>query len=421
LPPDQVAAVPAAPSGPSERYPIVIAGAGIAGLTAALTLAASGFRVIVAERAQELSEVGAGIQIAPNAGRVLARLGLDKAMARAAIEPEAIDILDGVSGRRLTAVPASAFHRRYGFPYRVIHRADLQSVLAAAVRRVPAVRLHLGTVVEDSKPQADGLLVRLKHHDGGEVVQAAVLVGADGVWSSLRQNVPRSAGPRPIGRTAWRALIAGDVAASLTDMKRVGLWLGPDAHLVTYPVAQGKAFNLVAVVAEQWERPGWNVPGEAAEIREHFAGWCRAARQLIDAPIAWQKYALAPVDPDGPWVSERTALIGDAAHAMVPFLAQGAAMAIEDAAVLAASLYGAGDVAAALRAYEAVRKPRVTRVWRAARQTGDTYHVGAGMGALRNAALTIGGARLVLSRTDWIYRWAPPESGAEIRAARVGR
>ncbi len=413
--------MPAAPSSGSERHPIVIAGAGTSGLTTALALAAAGFRVIIAERRDELSKIGAGIQIGPNAGRILARLGLDKAMAQAAIAPEAIDILHGVSGRRITSVPASAFHRRYAFPYRVIHRTDLQSVLAAAVARIPSIRLHLGTTIAESKLQSDSLLVRLKHQGGGEVVQAAALIGADGVWSTQRETIAGSAAPKPTGRTAWRALIPADTAPAFVDMARVGLWLGPDAHLVHYPVAQGAAVNIVAVVAEAWDKPGWNVPGDPAEIHARFAGWSGAARKLIGAPFSWQKYALAPVDPAGPWVSGRTALVGDAAHAMVPFLAQGAAMAIEDAAVLAASLYGASDIPAALSAYEAERKPRVTRLWQAARQTGDTYHYGGAMGALRDAALAVGGARLVLGQTDWIYRWLPPEPGGAMRAASAGR
>jgi len=382
-------------------------------LTAALTLAAAGFRVVIAERAEELSAVGAGIQIAPNAGRVLARLGLDKAMAEAAIEPQAIDILNGVTGRLLTSVPASAFRQRYGFPYRVIHRGDLQSVLAAAVGRLPAIRLALGTVVEGSQLQTDGLLLRLQRREGGEVMQAEALIAADGVWSSHRQSIPGGASPKPAGRTAWRALVPADVAAALTDMTRVGLWLGPDAHLVHYPVAQGSAVNIVAVVEEAWQRPGWNAHGEAGEINAHFAHWNSAARRLIAAPVAWQKHALATVDPAGPWVNQRTALLGDAAHAMVPFLAQGGAMAIEDAAALADVLYGAADVPAALSAYEAARKPRVVRICQAAQRTGDTYHFGAGMAVVRNAALTIGGARLILGQTDWIYRWMPPEPGAD--------
>ena len=399
--------MPIAPARGSDRQPIIIAGAGIAGLTAALALAAAGFRVVVAERAEKLSELGAGIQIAPNAGRILATLGLDKAMAAVALEPEAIDIRNGASGRKLTSIPADAFRKRYGFPYRVIHRADLQSLLAAAVARRPAIRLQLGAVVEESMVQPVGLLVRLKRRDGSEVIQATAVIGADGVWSSHRAHIPGAAQPKPTGRTAWRALIPADVARSLTDMTRVGLWLGPDAHLVHYPVAQGSAVNVVAIIEETWDRPGWNAHGEPKDIAQHFSAWCKPARDLIAAPVAWQKFAIVAVDPAGPWTAGRVALIGDAAHAMTPFLAQGAAMAIEDAALLAASLYGATDIPAALAAYEAARKPRVARLAEASKRTGDTYHFGSTMAAVRNAALAIAGPRLIFGQSDWIYRWQP--------------
>jgi salicylate hydroxylase len=405
-----------------ERQPVVVAGAGIGGLTAALSLAAGGFSVVVAERATEVSEVGAGVQIGPNAGRVLAGLGLDGAMADAGIEPDAIDILNGMTGGRITSVPGAAFRARYGFPYRVIHRADLQGLLLAAVNRVPAVDLRLGTVVEGSRQRGDEFLVHLERDDQREDIPATALIAADGVWSQQRQAIPRSAAPKPIGRTAWRALIPAPLASAIAERRRVGLWLGPNAHLVHYPVARGSMVNVVAVVEEAWDRPGWNVPGQAAEIRTHFAHWSEAARRLIAAPASWHKYALAPLDPAGPWIDGRTALLGDAAHAMVPFLAQGAAMAIEDAAVLAASLTGTADIPKGLRAYEVARKPRVARVWQAALQTGNTYHFGSLTGAVRNAALAIAGERLVLGRTDWIYRWTPPEpAGSAILAASAGR
>lgn len=406
----------------SEQQPIVIAGAGIGGLTAALALAAAGFRVELAERTEALSEVGAGVQIGPNAGRVLAGLGLDAAMAEAAIEPQAIDILNGITGRRLTTIAGSAFRQRYGFPYRVIHRADLQSLLAAAVARTPAIRLHLGTIVEGAQRQANGLLVSLKRGEDSDTLPASTLIAAEGVWSAHRQTILDGAIPKPTGRTAWRALAPAGLVTGLADMRRVCLWLGPNAHLVQYPVARGTAVNLVAVVEEIWHRPGWSGNGEPAEIAERFAGWCDVVRRLVATPTAWRKHALATVDPAGPWVDERTALLGDAAHAMVPFLAQGAAMAIEDAAVLAASLNGTADVPSALRAYEAARKPRVKRLWQAALSTGETYHFGTAMGTLRNAALAVAGTRLVLGQAGWIYQWVPPEiGGPATRAERLGR
>jgi salicylate hydroxylase len=397
-----------APARDSERQAIVIVGAGIGGLTAALVLARAGFRIVAVERNEQLSPLGAGIQIAPNAGRVLASLGLDKVIAAAAVEPAAIAIRNGLTGASIATVPAAAWRKRYGFPYRVIHRADLQSILAAAVARMPAIRLQLGATVEASMEQPDSLLVRLRKRDGSEVVQAEAIIGADGIWSSQRETIPASASPRPTGRTAWRALIPGDIARPLTDMESVGLWLAPDAHLVHYPVAQGSAVNVVAIVREDWERPGWNAPGEATEIAHHFAAWCKPARDLLAAPVAWQKFAIATIDPYARWTSGRLALLGDAAHAMEPFLAQGAAMAIEDATVLADALYGASDIPAGLRRYEAERRQRVAAIAEASHQTGDAYHLGAPLSAFRNLALRLAGPSLVFGRNDWIYRWTAP-------------
>jgi len=388
----------------SDRQTVVIAGAGIAGLTAALAIATKGFDVEICERAEKLSEIGAGIQIAPNAGRVLADLGLDRALARAAIEPQAIDIRDGRSGRLVAAIPSARFQERYGVPYRVIHRADLQSILATAVVRA-GIKLELGATVESYVTRPDGLLVRVRKRSGVDVVAAAAIVGADGVWSTMRAEIAGSARPETTGRTAWRAIVPADVARDLVAMDRVGLWLGTDAHFVHYPVAQGAAVNLVAIVTEAWNREGWSTPGTGVEIRAHFDDWSHSARELVAAAISWQKFALLELDPMAPWVSGRIALIGDAAHAMMPFLAQGASAAIEDAIVIADALHGAPDVAAAFAAYADKRRPRVARLADAARRTGKIYHL-AGTGALaRNMALRLSGPRLVLGRYDWIYNW----------------
>jgi salicylate hydroxylase len=390
-----------------ERRTIVIAGAGIGGLTAALALAASGFLVIVVERSQDLSEIGAGIQLAPNAGRVLADLGLDNAIAAAAIEPAAIDVMDGRSGRRLTTVPGSRFRALYRFPYRVIHRADLQAILVAAAKRI-RIRLELGATVESFIEQSGMLLVRVRKASGNEVVSAGALIAADGVWSSLREKIPGAATPEPTGRTAWRAIIPADVAHDLVGIDRVGLWLGRRAHLVHYPVAQGAALNVVAIVEENWDRKGWSAAGDAKELRAHFRGWSAAALKILDAPVAWQKYAVVALDPSRPWLDDRLVLLGDAAHAMPPFLAQGAAMAIEDAAVLAAALDQTEDIATALRNYVAARQPRAVAVAMASQQAGAHFHM-TGLGAIaRNLALRVAGERLILKESDAIYRWRPP-------------
>ncbi len=413
--------MPIAPARESDRQPIVIAGAGIGGLTAALALAAVGFRVVVAERAEALSEIGAGIQIGPNAGRVLARLGLGPAMSAASVEPRAISVHSGASGKLLTSIPASAFRQRYGFPYQVIRRADLQSILADAASRSSAITLHLGATVQEPVALADGLSVHVARSNGSKTIDAAALIAADGVRSSLRELLPGAARAKPAGRTAWRALVPADTASSFVDAACVGLWLGRAAHLVHYPIAQGTTVNIVAVIEDAWDQPGWNAPGDPEELTRRFESWCAPARALLAAPEAWQKFALAGVDPTGPWVADRIALLGDAAHAMMPFLAQGAAMAIEDAAVLAHSLSTVSDVPAALSAYEAARRSRVARVWEAARRTGDIYHFGAALAAARDAALSVAGPRLVLGTNDWIYRWLPPEPGTAMRAASAGR
>mgnify|MGYP000047146812 CR=1 FL=1 len=398
--------MPSATAGGTPDLPIAIAGAGIGGLTAALTLAAAGFRVEIAERAEKPSEVGAGIQITPNAGRVLAYLGLDGAMAKVAIEPAAIEVHNGIAGRRLTSVPGSAFRERYGFPYRVLHRADLQALLADAVAHHADIRLRLGATVAGAEDTGERIAMRLA---GGEAIDAAALIAADGVRSTLRAALPGAAQASPAGRTAWRAVVPVDKARAPSVADTIGLWLGPDAHLVHYPVAHGKAVNIVAIVAKDATGTGWDVPGDPTEIAERFSGWSAAVRRLIASAESWQTFALAAVGTAGPWTAGRLALLGDAAHAMMPFLAQGAAMAIEDAARLAHALVTTpGDVPAALRTYESVRKQRVARVRAASLTTGEVYHLGAAMAVARDAALSVAGRSLILARNDWIYRWLPP-------------
>ncbi|HET7717181.1 MAG TPA: FAD-dependent monooxygenase [Bauldia sp.] len=389
-----------------ERPIIIVAGAGIGGLTAALAIADAGFRVIVIERSSELLEIGAGIQLSPNAGRVLAGLGLDVAIAASALEPQAIAVRNGLSGATILSIPAAEFETRYGFPYRVIHRAELQAVLSGAVRRRSDIRLILGTRIEDVLARGDSLFVRTRGNEGSEVLTAAGIVGADGVWSETRSRV---AGARPsvaTGRTAWRTVIPVDNAPPSLAIDRVGLWLGPKAHLVHYPVARGAAINVVAIIEESFDKPGWAAHANYRWMAERFRDWCGEVRALVSAPSPWQKFAINVVDPGGRWTEGRIALLGDAAHAMVPFLAQGAAMAIEDAAILGRTLAAtADDVPAAFAAYEADRKPRVTKVWKAARRTGDHYHQTGLIAAARDFILRTAGPQLVLRRNDWIYGW----------------
>jgi len=392
----------------AKRRDIVIAGAGIGGLTAALALAARGFRVIVCERAERLSEVGAGIQITPNAGRILDRLGLAEVISAAASEPDAIDIRSASSGRVLSSVPLADLRERYQCPWRVIARAELQGVLAGAVADSAMIDLRLGTTVVDFAGGSGDLLLGTETRSGRAILPAAALIAADGVQSELRASLPGTTTARPIGSTAWRATVPARALEQTVPTARIGLWLGPDAHLVHYPIADGRTINIVAIVAEDWRGVGWSEPGDHYWLAGRFAGWAPLAQRIIGAPAEWRKWAILAVDPAGPWVSDRVGLLGDAAHAMPPYLAQGAAMAIEDAAVLAASFAAKPDEPAdALASYVSWRRPRALRVYKAAFETGEIYHFASSMAAVRNAALRLAGRHLTLSRNDWLYGWKP--------------
>jgi len=384
------------------QRPIVIAGAGIGGLTAALALAAENFQVIVCERAEQLLEIGAGIQITPNMGKILARLGLDAAIRQRASQPERIEVRSGLNGSLLASIPSASIVERYGFPWRVLARADLQAVLVNAALAAPLIELKLGTAVGDFSEEPEGLSVDIS----GNAISAAALIAADGVSSVLRGKVQGAGSARPFGRTAWRATISADDPGARTD--RVCLWIGPDAHLVHYPIAGGRHINIVAIVPEDWQGAGWNEPGNPAELARHFAGWSPEIHELIGASSEWRKWAILSVDPAAAWQSGHVALLGDAAHAMPPFMAQGGGMAVEDAAVLAHTFRRSpADSTAALRQYERARKPRLIRVHRSVLDVGRRYHWQGPLAALRDTVLRVAGPQVMLGMNDWIYGWTP--------------
>jgi len=388
---------------------IVVAGGGIAGLTAALALSRIGCSVTLCERAPEFSEAGAGIQIAPNAGRLLEALGVGEAVESAATEPGSILMLGGTSHNLRIAIPTARFRERFGMPYRVIHRADLQQILADAVKD-SGVDIRFGTEVTDAGRGDLGVTVETRTGDATSRHHAAALVAADGVWSRLRQRLrPDRAEAAPLGRSVWRAMVPVDKTAEFVPAETVGLWLVPDAHAVFYPVRGGESLNLVVIVDERWDHKGWSHADDGTGLKRRAITWPADLRHLIDLPSGWKKFAAATVDPDGVWSDGRVALIGDAAHAMPPFLAQGAAMAIEDAWVLADQLRDADDVAEAFRRYEDARKPRVRRVARESDRAGSIYEMSGGMALARDLALSIGRERLVSARYDWIYAWRPAD------------
>lgn len=382
---------------------ILIVGAGIGGLTAALALARAGFAVTLLERAAALEAVGAGIQITPNASRVLVGLGLRDALAAVAVRPEGMDVRAGGDGSVLVSAGLGApVEARYGAPWWMVHRGDLQAVLVEAVRNEPRVTLTLGAAVSAVRREAGGIVVT-----AGETRHlAAAMIGADGLWSATRGLIGDGAPPDFRGRTAWRALLPRAAVPPGISMERLGLWLGPGAHLVHYPVRAGTALNLVAVVSDAVRQAGWTGAGDRAALAARFAGWCDQARALVAAPEAWMTWSLADRPAwFGPGEGPVT-LLGDAAHPMLPFLAQGGAMAIEDAAVLARAMAAQpGNPAAAFRRYERDRLQRVGAVQRGARANGRIYHLEGPAGWARNTAMRLVGGRQLVAGYDWIYRF----------------
>jgi salicylate hydroxylase len=393
---------------------IFIAGAGIGGLTAALALAAQGFRIVVLEKAERLEEAGAGLQLSPNASRVLVSLGLGERLAGRAVTPEAISIMSAHAGCELTRLPLGEGATRADAPYWVVHRADLQAALHAAVSDNPAIDLRLGCQFEDVAPHAKGLTVVQRSGTARQQELAMALIGADGIWSAVRRHLFPEVQPRFSGLIAWRGTLNVRQLPREYTSRRVQLWMGPNAHLVAYPISNGRQINVVAVVPGTWNRPGWSAPGDELEIRSAFASspWPSAARMVMGAVDEWRKWALFTVPENSEWSKGSIALLGDAAHAMLPFAAQGAGMAIEDAAVLAKCLSEGGmettaDVSAALKHYARLRRSRVKRVQRAARRAGQIYHLSGPAALARDFAIRMIGPQRMLARQNWIYDWQP--------------
>jgi len=403
----------------SSSRTVIVAGAGIAGLTAALALSRGGFRVVVLEQAPRLEETGAGIQLSPNAARILIDLGLGDRLRPYAVAPEAVRVMDAASGREIVRIPLGDHAaRRYGAPYWIIHRGDLQAALAGAVAQKLDVTLKLGMRAENFAAHGNGVTVAASGTSGIWHEQGMAMVAADGVWSNLRSQLSSENGPRFAGRVAWRAVVPVHAVAAEFRAPLVHLWLGRHSHLVHYPVKGGRVINLVFIAADRWSGHdgrdrGWSEPASRTDFLSQLAAaqWTPQALSLLRVPEAWLKWALFGREPLFALPHAPFALIGDAAHAMLPFLAQGAAMAIEDAAVLAQCLSGRpDDIAGAVHSYARLRRARVRKVQRLAARNGRIYHFAGLPAVLRNGGMRIAGGERLLHRYDWLYDWRSPES-----------
>jgi len=373
---------------------VFIIGAGIGGLTAALALAKTGVDVEIFEKSPKLAEVGAGIQQSPNAMAVHEALGTDRAIIDTAFEPEAGYLRHHLTGKPLlTTQMKGLYEHRYGHKYVNIHRADLLSALLQQVKALH-IPIHLDQWVERVENSNDHVQLRVN----GQDLRADALIGADGIRSQIRsltfgETVPQFTGPEFTGQVAWRGLVPADALPTGTIPFAANNWIGPGRHFVSYYLRGTKLINFVAVEErKKWAEERWDVSADLDELRAAFAGWDPRITELLDAcesSFLWGLFDHAPLPK---WSEGRITLLGDAAHPMLPFMAQGAAMAIEDGWVLAHSLSLHRDnIPLALQHYESARKPRASQIQKISKQNASLYHQ-SGLGAgLRNAKLAIGG------------------------------
>ncbi len=367
---------------PTARQ-IAIIGAGIGGLTAALALAHAGHKVEIFERAASLHEAGAGVQLSPNASRVLHHLGLEEALRPHVFVPQATEFRHYKSGAMLATAPlGAAVEAAYGAPYYHIHRGDLQRVLLDAVDATNAV-MHSGCAVTGVASDDDG--VTLRADDTAH--RADTVIGADGIHSATREALWGADAPRFTGNVAWRFLVPTESLPENMIAPTATAWWGPGKHVVHYYVRGGGLVNCVCLVEQNdWTHEGWTQRGDKQELQQHFTDWHDIIGTLLDKadPENFYKWALYDRAPMPQWGNGRVSLLGDAAHPMLPYVAQGAAQAIEDAAVLTRCLNEGADSAAALAAYEQLRRPRTARIQAASRRNARVFHLSGVAAWMRN-------------------------------------
>ncbi|MGE0007104.1 MAG: FAD-dependent monooxygenase [Parvibaculaceae bacterium] len=384
-------------------HPTLIAGGGIAGLAGALALARGGRQVRVLEKARAFETVGAGLQIGPNAVRALRSLDVWDRLAPATFAPPGIVIRDGHDGAILQEIALGArFEQRFGEPYRVVHRADLLAALAGRAGEDKRIELVTDAEVRDFADQ-DGH-VDVTTTAGRQRGEA--LIGADGIRSRIRRTLGADGVLRKRGHILFRALTPFDRPMP-EHLASVTLWLCRLGHVVHYPVKGGRALNVVAAVDGRWESEAWSEPAAHDEIMAHFGKAHADLLQVLAIASPWHKWAAADLAPVRNWSRNRVTLLGDAAHAALPYLAQGAAMALEDAVMLGRCAEAGDTIARAFAAFEGLRRPRTRRIAEASLRLGRIYHASGFFRLARNAALRLTDTDRFLGRMAWIYGFDP--------------
>lgn len=380
---------------------VLIAGSGIGGLATALALSQAGFNCHVFERRLAFAEAGAGIQIGPNGTRLLRALGAADHLRGQVGSPSAIMVRDGKSGATLSTLPLGGWiETRHGAPYWTAHRADLHAALLAAARARPQIEITCGFDVAHIDQGERTVTV---HSADGRSARGSSLIGADGINSAVRRLLFGAIAQLPSGRIAARAVVAVDENEPAAFARNVGVWLAPRAHVVHYPVRAGREIALVVVTQDDAHFDGWDTQITAASVLEQVAGLAPPLLALLHRAREWRQWSLVTTPPLAAWSKGRVVLAGDATGPIMPFLAQGAAMALEDAATLAHAYERHADVPAALAAYETARRPRRQRVATTATRNGQIYHLAGAVAVARNLTLRALPGTNVMAGFDWLY------------------
>lgn len=390
-----------------KDLPILVAGGGIGGLAAALALARKGRAVHVLEAAPAFGEIGAGIQLGPNVFKIFDYLGLSEAIDSTAVYPDNLIMHDALSGEQLIKVPvgSAAFREKYKFPYGVIHRADIHGAFLEACEKSPLVTLTASQKVVGYEDRSDRVVVNC---ESGASFDGELLIGCDGLWSKVRGQLVGDGKPRVSGHIAYRAVIPTPKVPAHLQQKNVVLWGGPKTHLVHYPLRRGEVYNLVVVFHSSRYEEGWDTYGDPGELHERFQGQRPQVLEFLAMVNAWKMWVLCDREPIKGWSKGRVVLLGDAAHPMLQYLAQGACMAAEDAVVLANKLEAAKtDHASAFQAYEQERYLRTARVQLTARFYGEIYHAMDVRRDLRNSILKAATPEAAMNGPAWLYNGIP--------------
>ena len=384
-----------------KKSPVLIVGGGIGGLGAALALARKGVASHVIEQAPEFKEIGAGIQLGPNVFRMFEVLGITAELNKLAVFPKGLEFRDSMTGETFVDLPVDhRFYEKYHAPYAVVHRADLLSVIHEATKKHELIRFTTSQKIVGIEEKADSVSART---ESGQTFGGAALIGCDGLWSTIRSIIVGDGKPVVSGHIAYRAVIPTEDWPKEYRINKMILWGGEKTHLVHYPLRRGELFNLVVVFHSDRYDEGWDSYGDPEELHLRFAEKCEPVRTLLKKVNAWKMWVLCDRPSIKNWSKGRVTLLGDAAHPMLQYLAQGANMALEDGVCLAEQVVAYGDdYAAAFKKYQELRYLRTARVQMMARVFGQIYHAEGVQRELRNQILGEWTAQGSLDMS-WLY------------------